>query len=189
MVTDGRPVYYDERGSDIDHENRQSMEAFMKGVECRRLMLGAFLDGQRRRCDELAAERCDRCSSELERREEEEEEGDNGNDRDLDLGDGLINRLQEHTQDETRRLKALYGWLDASRLSVLLGLRTPARLVYSITSKVQVRLSGSGASGDDDERKGISRLVDAGTASIWETDDKRARIAGRAANVEEISSM
>lgn len=88
IVTDGRPVHYDERGSDIDHENRQAMEAFMKGTECRRLPLGVFLDGQGRRCDELGAERCDRCSLEWVQEEaadtgasDEDEDEDDGRDR------------------------------------------------------------------------------------------------------------
>jgi hypothetical protein len=101
IVTDGIAPWSDEFGSDVDQENREAVDAFIHGTDCRRMVLGTFLDGIGRRCGELGAECCDRCLP------------DEGPDE--ECGEQGRNRLQEHTEDESRRLTALYGWLDRIR--------------------------------------------------------------------------
>jgi len=61
IVTDGLPVYYDEFDSDIDQQNREAAEGFVDAEECRRVVLGRFMEGDSRTCSELAAELCDIC--------------------------------------------------------------------------------------------------------------------------------
>ncbi|RYP58050.1 hypothetical protein DL771_011356 [Monosporascus sp. 5C6A] len=61
IVTDGRAAWYDRQGSDVEQQNRQAMEWFVASVDCRRVALGAFMDGQGRDCEEVGGERCDRC--------------------------------------------------------------------------------------------------------------------------------
>ncbi|RYP53350.1 hypothetical protein DL770_010995 [Monosporascus sp. CRB-9-2] len=61
IVTDGRAAWYDRQAGDVEQQNRQAMEWFVAAVDCRRVGLGAFMDGQGRDCEEVGGERCDRC--------------------------------------------------------------------------------------------------------------------------------
>jgi hypothetical protein len=117
IVTDGAAVWYDEFGSDVDHENRKAMEMFLQTTDCRRMELGGFMDGKRQRCGEMGALECD-CCEERSRQgkeawvDEGEGEGEGDDEREL-VAKGLVRgRLQEHKQEESRRLTVLYGWLD-----------------------------------------------------------------------------
>ncbi|RYP47553.1 hypothetical protein DL768_006398 [Monosporascus sp. mg162] len=81
VVLDGHPAWYDKQGSDVDQMNRQAMERFIQTPDCRRLILGSFMDGFARDCDGMGAERYDRCRELVDvhidrrkRHEEEEEE-------------------------------------------------------------------------------------------------------------------
>ncbi|KAK4074907.1 hypothetical protein Purlil1_12838 [Purpureocillium lilacinum] len=104
IVTDGRPGWVDRFGSDVDHENRAAAQHFIDNPGCRRVTLGKVMDGVGRRCEELGAEKCDRCAAESERQRQREEEEERQ--------DGLVNRLREHVQDESTRLGELYKWLE-----------------------------------------------------------------------------
>ncbi|KAK5996336.1 hypothetical protein PT974_03092 [Cladobotryum mycophilum] len=103
IITDGRPVWHSEFASDVEQANREAIEAFMRARECRRLVLGRFLDGIGRACGELGGVDCDQCHKQ-------------GPDDAVDetaKSKEMVNRLQEHTQAESRRLITLYGWLDS----------------------------------------------------------------------------
>lgn len=63
VVWDGRPAWASPHSSDIEQRNRQAMDWFVQSVDCRRVVLGTFLDGQGADCATLAAEACDRCQA------------------------------------------------------------------------------------------------------------------------------
>lgn len=88
IVTDGKPVKHDEQSSDVEHMNRQAMERFINDVDCRRVGLGLFMDGQARDCEEMDGERCDRCRDRVE-----------------------SNPLGEDTRSRCREVGALRQWL------------------------------------------------------------------------------
>jgi superfamily II DNA helicase RecQ len=118
IVTDGRPLWQDEFASDIEQVNRDAVEQFMQQDGCRRIALGQFMDGEGRSCDELGAERCDWCMADA----GESSSGESGSEEAEEVqgaqeGRGLVegrgeNRLKEHRRDVSRRLAAMYGWLD-----------------------------------------------------------------------------
>lgn len=63
IVTDGRPVWYDEFSGDVDQLNREAVEQFIAETgRCRRIRLGLFMDGTAHECEELGGELCDYCS-------------------------------------------------------------------------------------------------------------------------------
>lgn len=139
VVIDGSTAWHSKCGSDVSHKNREAMKAFLKTEDCRRMELGEFLDGQRRRCSEIGALECDRCKDAVEQdnearadegggegesegstvseigddSESEGESEDEGGDESEAIARGVVrSRLQEHKQEESRRLTVLYGWLD-----------------------------------------------------------------------------
>ncbi|KAL7940360.1 hypothetical protein V8C42DRAFT_337714 [Trichoderma barbatum] len=111
----------------------------MKTTDCRRMHLGTFFDGKGQRCSDLRAVECDRClekktqtqtpvsegdaeeeddkSHEEESDEEasdEEASDEEGSDRENVVGSSIKGRLQEHKEEESRRL-ARYtdGWINS----------------------------------------------------------------------------
>jgi hypothetical protein len=101
IITDSIAPWSNEFGSDIDQENREAVNAFIYSTDCRRMILRTFLDGIRQRYRELGAECCDRCIPDKGPDEECSKQG--------------RNQLQEYTEEESRRLTALYRWLDRIR--------------------------------------------------------------------------
>lgn len=125
IVTDGRAVWHDEFGSDVDHINRQAIQSFMQAEGCRRIVLGQFLDGHGSTCESLGAERCDRCSrtGRASGAGKAAVRGGDGTTRPggacergggeiMVDGEGRMDRLKEHVQQESRRLRMLERWLD-----------------------------------------------------------------------------
>lgn len=61
IVIDGRPAQFDKHGSDPSQHNRKAMERFIEAEGCRRLVVGAFMDGRAQSCEEVGGILCDRC--------------------------------------------------------------------------------------------------------------------------------
>ncbi len=61
IVTDGRKAFVRAGGSNAEHENRLAMERFIQADGCRRIPLGAFMDGAGRSCREVGGALCDQC--------------------------------------------------------------------------------------------------------------------------------
>jgi superfamily II DNA helicase RecQ len=63
VVMDQRKAWHHAEGSDIEQMNHQAMEWFVESVDCRRVIIGTFMDGDGRDCAAVGGERCDRCES------------------------------------------------------------------------------------------------------------------------------
>jgi superfamily II DNA/RNA helicase len=124
IVMDQKKAWQNEESSDVEQLNHQAIEWFVNSVDCRRVTLGMFMDGNGLDCEEIGGEQCDRCrrrTEEIERMEEEEKE--KGEDEDVETLEftrrgrrGEVersNRLKKHTKDGYIGLKRLREWLEA----------------------------------------------------------------------------
>jgi superfamily II DNA helicase RecQ len=111
IITDGRPAWYDKQGSDVDQANRQGIERFMQTPDCRRLVLGSFMDGVAQDCHSMGVECCDRChelvdidfgEGGLEQEQDQEEREEMGL---------ATNRLKSSNKETQQRVQQLRGWL------------------------------------------------------------------------------
>ncbi|SLM36305.1 recq family helicase [Lasallia pustulata] len=98
--------------SDVEQLNHQAMGDLIKSPGCRRVMLGLFMDGVGRNCEEVGGQQCDRCRGTVEDVGEMDEEGDDIQEEDEDQTDGE-NRLKRHVKAKWTGLERLRKWLDA----------------------------------------------------------------------------
>lgn len=61
VIVPSAPAWFDETSGDVEQVNREAMERYIKTPDCRRVTIGAFMDGAGRECGVLGAEACDRC--------------------------------------------------------------------------------------------------------------------------------
>jgi hypothetical protein len=123
VVIDKLPIYYDEFGSDIDQQNREATEEFVDTAECRRVVLGRFMEGDGRSCSKLASELCNNCAKDVSLKTACESvissqkttyEDINHSSSSGSSGSGSIivdNRLAEYSKTESKSLIVLHRWL------------------------------------------------------------------------------
>ncbi|KAH7012767.1 P-loop containing nucleoside triphosphate hydrolase protein [Microdochium trichocladiopsis] len=114
-------VYYDRQASDVDQLNRQAAERFVQTPDCRRLVLGAFMDGIAQDCDSLQAVRCDRCRQltevQADGRDEvvgmgECSEGGTTGDWHSAVAEVVDDRLRGDNKERQRRIRKLLEWVE-----------------------------------------------------------------------------
>ena len=101
-----------EFGSDIGHANREAITSFVTSPGCRRVVLGAFLDGRGVRCDELGPELCNRCRAQS---GTETSAGEGSGDSMPGRSAGRLTRFAERTREDCAQLRRLHCWLDDMR--------------------------------------------------------------------------
>ncbi|KAK7947162.1 uncharacterized protein PG986_011483 [Apiospora aurea] len=100
VVWDGRAAWQAPQSSDVEQLNRQAMTWFVQSVDCRRVGLGTFLDGQGLDCAGVRGDACDRC--------ERQGQGP-GQGPGLSLSEG---RLQRWYRQKYEADRVLQRWLD-----------------------------------------------------------------------------
>jgi hypothetical protein len=106
-------AWYDKSGDDASQENRMAMERFVTTGGCRRLVLGAFMDGRGQRCGEAGGELCDSCitaaaDSRGGKARAGTEEGEEDKDReDVNRARPDIGMVNAYGRDQKRRHKQL----------------------------------------------------------------------------------
>ncbi|KAK7941650.1 uncharacterized protein PG986_014037 [Apiospora aurea] len=103
VVWDGRAAWQAPQSSDVEQLNRQAMTWFVQSVDCRRVGLGTFLDGQGLDCAGVRGDACDRC--------ERQGQGP-GQGPGLSLSEG---RLQRWYRQKYEADRVLQRWLDEVR--------------------------------------------------------------------------
>ena len=112
VVMDQGKAWFNPSGGDVEHLNHQAMEWFVESVDCRRVILGTFMDGDSRDCEELGCELCDRCRANNIKAEvgdqapgQEKGELEEGEDEDEDQGLSMgSDRLKERVRERATGL-------------------------------------------------------------------------------------
>ena len=128
VVMDERRAWRNQTSGDIEQLNNQAMDWFVESVDCRRVSLGVFMEGEGKDCQELEAERCDRCRVKERRVEEGEEREETGDEVGGEVGDGVggemrdevggnklltgSNRLRKDVKEKVAGLERLRKWLE-----------------------------------------------------------------------------
>ncbi|KXJ85269.1 hypothetical protein Micbo1qcDRAFT_186716 [Microdochium bolleyi] len=138
------------RETDVERADRLAIEEFVRGTECRRAVLGRFIDGVAGEdCRQIGAVQCDWCENRAGREEGAGDERSSGTDGETgdevdgevnDEGAETANRLKEHQTQQQQRRDLLQQWLEEvegeSRCAVcyvrwrVVGQRTSGRESY-----------------------------------------------------------
>ncbi len=112
IIHDGRPAWYDRHAGDIDRLNQQAIEWFVDSIDCRRVVLGSFMDGSDLDCARLDAELCDRCEDRrIQREQAEKTTVATTTTTTTAIIAGQTDRLQQYRKEQARRVAGLRQWL------------------------------------------------------------------------------
>jgi len=130
VVMDRQKARLRKQSGDMEHLNHQAMEWFVESVDCRRVSLGQFMDGEGEDCRVERGELCDICRAKHDEsveeddgvevvdgvEEEDQQQDGQENERQGRQGDengmGGSNRLKEYVQSKSEALAGMRRWLD-----------------------------------------------------------------------------
>ena len=130
VVMDRQKARLRKQSGDMEHLNHQAMEWFVESVDCRRVTLGQFMDGEGEDCRVERGELCDICRAKHDEsveeddgvevvdgvEEEDQQQDGQENERQGRQGDengmGGSNRLKEYVQSKSEALAGMRRWLD-----------------------------------------------------------------------------
>jgi superfamily II DNA helicase RecQ len=130
VVMDRQKARLKKQSGDIEHLNHEAMERFVESLDCRRVTLGQFMDGEGGGCRAEQGELCDICRAKYDDVVEEDDgvevvDGEEDEGKQLDRQDNErqdrqedehemagSNRLKEYIRDKAEALACMRRWVD-----------------------------------------------------------------------------